>query len=67
MGLRFHHLHPTSNTTAFLNSIVGNFVIYQDWLQTNLLQLFGHLEDLESFFIIDVIILEVSIVEQKQT
>jgi len=29
---------PTSNTTAFHSSIVGNFMVYQDRLDTNLLQ-----------------------------
>jgi len=37
----------TSNTTAFHNSIKGNFVVYQDRLEINLLQLFGHLENAE--------------------
>jgi len=30
---------PSSNTTAFHNSIIGNFIIYQQRLETNLLQL----------------------------
>jgi len=38
------HLHPqplpTSNTTAFHNSIIGNFVVYQDRIETGSLQLF---------------------------
>jgi len=28
---------PTSDTTAFHNNVIGNFVIYQDRLETNLL------------------------------
>jgi len=36
---------PTSNTTAFHNSITCNFMAYQDWLETNLLQLFRHPEN----------------------
>jgi len=41
-GCACTHCTPTSNTTAFHNSIIGNFVVYQDRLETNLLQLFGH-------------------------
>jgi len=59
---------PTSNTAAFHNSFMGNFMVYQDQLETNLLQLFGHPESSEWFSIISVIIFEVSVVdEQKQT
>jgi len=58
---------PTS-TTVFHNSIIGNFVVYQDRLKINLLQLFGHPDNLEWFSIISVIIFEVKIVdEHKQT
>jgi len=43
-------------------------MVYQDQLETNLLQLFGHPESSEWFSIISVIIFEVSVVdEQKQT
>jgi len=38
---------PTSNNTAFHNSIIGNFMVYQDRLETNLLQLFRHPENSE--------------------
>ena len=59
---------PTSNTTTFHNSIIGNFMVYQDWLETKLLQLFEHPENSEWFSTNFVIIFEVSIVdEQKQT
>jgi len=59
---------PTSNTTAFHNSIIGSFIVYQDRRETNLLQLFWHPENSESFPIISVIIFEVNVVsEQKQT
>ena len=52
----------------FHNSIVGNFVVYQDRPEINLLQLFGHPENSEWFSIIYVILFEVNIVdEQKQT
>jgi len=43
---------PTSNITAFHNSITGNFVVYQDRLQTYLLHLFEHPESSEWFSII---------------
>jgi len=59
---------PTPNTTAFHNSITGYFIVYQDRLETNLLQLSRHPENSEWFSIISVIIFEVNIVdEQKQT
>jgi len=59
---------PTSNTTAFHNSIIGNFMVYQDRLETNLLQLFRHSENSKWFSAISVIIFEVNIVdEQKET
>ena len=58
---------PTSNT-AFHNSITGNFVVYQDRLETYSLQLFEHPENSEWFSTISVIIFEVNTVdEQKQT
>ena len=53
----------TSNTTAFHNSIIGNFVVYQDRLETNLLQLLGHPKNSEWFSIISVTIFEVNIVD----
>jgi len=62
---------PTSNI-AFHNSIIGDFMAYQDWLEINLLQLLRHPEKSQWFsrkfrMIISVIIFEVNIVdEQKQ-
>jgi len=51
----------------FHNNIIGNFMVYQDQFETNLLQLSAHPETSERFFIIFVIIFEVNIVaEQKQ-
>jgi len=47
---------PTSNTTVFHKSIIGNFMVYQDRLEANLLQLFRHSENPEWFSIISVII-----------
>jgi len=59
---------PISSTTAFHDSIIGNFMVYQDRLETNLLRLFRQPENSEWFSIISVIIFEVTIVdEQKQT
>jgi len=37
----------TGAEVSFHNSIRGNFVVYQDRLETNLLQLFGHPENSE--------------------
>ena len=59
---------PSCNNTAFHNNIIGNFMVYQDWLETNLLQLFGDAENSERFSVSFVSIFEVNIVdEQKQT
>jgi len=50
------------------NSTMGNFMVYQDRFETNLLQLFVQQENSECFSIISAIIFEVNIVaEQKQT
>jgi len=58
----------TGAEVPFHKSIIGNFMVYQDWLETNLLQLFGHPENSEWFSIISVIIFAVNVVdEQKQT
>ena len=46
------------------NSIISNFMIYQDRIETNLLQLFAHPQNLEWFSIISVIIFEVNIVAE---
>jgi len=54
----------------FYKSIIGNgnFMVYQDRLETNLLQLFTHPENSEWFSIISAIIFKVNIAhEQKQT
>jgi len=51
----------------FRNSIVDNFMVYQDRLEITLLQLLAHPESSEWFSIIFVNIFEVNIVsEQKQ-
>jgi len=51
----------------FHYSIVGNFTVHQNRIETNFLQLFAHQENSEWFSIISAIIFEVNIVaEQKQ-
>ena len=51
----------------FHNSIIGNFIVYQDQLETYLIQLFAHPEISEWFSIISVINFRVNIAaEQKQ-
>jgi len=51
----------------FHNSIIGNFMIDQDRLERNLLQLFAHPEDSHWFSTVFVFIFEASIfAEQKQ-
>jgi len=47
---------------------MGNFMDYQDRIETNILQLFAQQEISEWFSIMSVIIIEVNVVaEQKQT
>jgi len=46
----------------FHDSIVDNFMFYQDKLETNLLQLFAHPDNSEWFSIIFAIIFEINIV-----
>jgi len=50
------------------NSIVGNIIVYQDRIETNLLQLFAHPENLEWFSINSRTTFEVNnmVDEQKQ-
>jgi len=51
----------------FYNSIIGNFIVYKDRIETYLLKLCAHPENSEWFSVISVIIFEVNIVaEQKQ-
>jgi len=51
----------------FHNSIIGNFIVYQDRIETFLLKLCAHPENSEWFSVISVIIFEVKIVaEEKQ-
>ena len=51
---------------AFHNSIIGHFIVYQDHLETNLLQLFAHPENSDWFSIIFAMIFEVNIVEEQK-
>jgi len=41
----------TGADVPFHNSIIGNFIVYEDRLEINLLQLFPHPENSESFSI----------------
>ena len=50
----------------FHNSNIGNFMVYQDRLEINLLQLFRHPEISEWFSVISVIIFEVNIVDEQK-
>jgi len=51
----------------FDENVIGNFMVYQDRIETNLLQPFAHPETSERFSIISGIIFEVNIVaEQKE-
>jgi len=53
----------TGAEVLFHNRIIGNFIVYQDRLETNLLQLFAHVENSDCFPVIPaIIILEVNIV-----
>jgi len=52
---------------AFYENIIGNFMVHQDRIETNLLQLFAHLEISDWFSTIFGVIFEVTIVaEQKK-
>jgi len=52
----------------FHNSIMGNFMVYQDRFETNLLQLFAQQEHSEWLSVISAIIFEVNnAAEHKQT
>ena len=51
----------------FYNSIIGNFIVYQDQIETDSLKLCAHPENSKWFSVISVIISEVSsVAEQKQ-
>ena len=57
----------TGAAVPFYENIVSNFMVYQDRIETNLLQLFAHLETSDWFSIISGIISEANILdEQKQ-
>jgi len=56
----------TGAEVPFHNSVIGKFMVYQDRLEINLLQLFGHPDRI--IFYISISIFEVNIVvEQKHT
>jgi len=57
----------TGEEVPFHNRIRGNFMVYQDRLEANLLQLFVHTKNSEWISIISVIVFEVNVVSaQKQ-
>jgi len=57
----------TQTEVTFCKSIIDNLMVYQDLLETNLLQLFAQLETSEWFSIILVLFLRSTLfTEQKQ-
>jgi len=52
----------TGQEVPLHNSVIGNLTVYQDWLETNSLQLFAHPENSEWFIIFEVCI----VAEQEQ-
>jgi len=54
----------TASEVPLHRIIIGNFMVCQDRLQTNMLQLFKHPENSEWFSIISVVIFEVNIVDE---
>jgi len=56
----------TQMEVPFYKSIVVDFMVYQDRIETNLLQLVAHLETSEWFSIIAGIIFEVNIVAEQK-
>jgi len=42
LGMQPHPLHPHAIRLCLRKSIISNFMVYQNWLETNLLQLFAH-------------------------
>ena len=67
--VRYLPFRKGSNTAdlPFHNIIIGNFIVYQDRIETVLLKLCAHPENSEWFSVIYVIVFEVKIVaEQKQ-
>jgi len=55
----------TGAEVDFYNSITGNFMVYQDLFETNLLQLFTNPQHLESFSAISVFGFVVNIVAEQ--
>ena len=54
----------TGAEVPFYKIFIGNFMVYQDRIETNLLQPFAHPEISERFSIISCIIFEVNIVAE---
>ena len=59
------HFGVTGVEVRFHNIIIGNFMVYQDRLELNLLQLFAHAENSEWFSILSVITYVVNIVAEQ--
>jgi len=69
-GKKVHFLLPfhkggNGAEAPFYKIITGNFMVYQDRIERNLLQLFAHPENSEYFSIISGIIFEVNIVAEQ--
>jgi len=64
-----HSVHSKGDNGAevdFHNNNIGNVMVYQDRLETNLMQLFAHSQDSEWFSTISVIIFVVNIVAEQK-
>jgi len=46
----------------FHNRSIGNFMVYKDRIETNLLQLFAHLQNSQWFSISSAIVFEVNVI-----
>jgi len=63
--LPFRKVAPEAEV-PFHKSIIDNFMVYQDPLEANSLQLLGHPGNSESFSMISVIIFEVKMVDEQK-
>jgi len=54
----------TGAEVTFYKNIIGYFMVFQYRIETNLLQLFAHQQNLEFFSIISVFIFEVNVVAE---
>ena len=66
-GLLYQTFLRPLRCPKLVTGLLGNFIVYQDRIERNPLQIFAHAENSEICFIISVIIFKVSIVaEPKQ-